>query len=106
MNTLTLEIAKTLIGKEIKTHYYGYRGQDGTDQFVVGEIINEYELGKREGWNDHWNEQQIEKGKSQLRIITADDRNTFISCHLNEGYFNEPTFTCSDADRPVSYELA
>jgi len=27
-----------LIGSKIKTKYFGYRGQNGEDEFVVGEV--------------------------------------------------------------------
>lgn len=97
MNTLTLKEAKSLIGKEIITHYSGYRNQDGDDQFVVGEIVSEEFLGAMEGWTGN---------KDTLVILTADGRNTFIKCHTNSKLYDEPTFTCSDADREVFFELA
>ena len=40
---LTVDIAKSLIGKRIQTAYSGYSGQDGDDTFVVGQVISELE---------------------------------------------------------------
>ena len=40
---LTVEIAKSLIGKRIQTVYSGYRGQDGDDTFVIGQVVSELE---------------------------------------------------------------
>lgn len=97
MNTLTLQAAKSLIGKEIITHYSGYRGQDGDDRFVVGDIVSEEFLGATEGWDG---------SKDTLVILTADGRNTWIKCHVNSKLYDEPTFTCSDADREVFYQEA
>lgn len=36
---LTVEKAKELKGKRISTIYFGYSGQDGVDNFVVGELL-------------------------------------------------------------------
>ena len=33
---LTTDIAESLKGKKIRTIYFGHKGQDGVDEFVVG----------------------------------------------------------------------
>lgn len=107
-NLLTIDKANGLIGKEISTIYFGYRGQDGVDQFVVGEIISEYELAKRQPvdgyanradyWEDNLAPEKIEAYKRELAILTSDGRDTFIRCYSDEGIF-----WCSDSDRFVQY---
>ena len=82
---LTADLAKELIGKRIQTIYFGYHGQDGVDEFVIGDV-------KPEIWEGSGNE-------GNICIFTADGRNTFIKAHL----FNEGAFTCSDSDRFVYY---
>ena len=108
---LTVEIAKSLIGKRIQTVYSGYRGQDGDDTFVVGQVISEFEYAKsvtkgfeKYGhqaayWESYMNERQLSEAKNKMVIITADGRNTFIYAHD----FNDGAFTCSDSDRFVYY---
>ena len=81
---LTLEAAKQLKGKKIATIYFGYRGQDGVDEFVVGEVKREIYGNGKEG---------------QFCIFTGDGRNTFIRAHEE----NDGIFTCSDIDRYVYY---
>lgn len=81
---LALCNVNALIGKKIITIYFGYRGQDGVDEFVVGEVKNEiYANGK----------------KGPLCIFTADGRNT----HIRADEKNEGVFYCSDIDRYVHY---
>ena len=83
---LTVDIATSLIGKRIQTVYSGYRGQDGDDNFVVGEIKREIYANGKEG---------------EICLFTADGRNTYIRAHK----FNDGVFTCSDSDREVYYVL-
>jgi hypothetical protein len=81
---LTTSIAEELKGKTISTIYFGYRGQDGIDEFVVGEVKNEiYASGKI----------------GPLCLFTSDGRNTFIRAHE----VNCSAFTCSDIDRFVYF---
>lgn len=109
---LTLALAHDLIGKRIQTKYYGYRGQDGTDEFVVTEILTEYDLAKREPMDgyasraDYWEQalgaRVVEESRRTLEILGENGYRTCIRCHT-PGLFNELTFTCSDADRPVLF---
>lgn len=112
---LTVETAKTLIGKRIKTFYSGYRGQDGVDNFIVGEIISELEyyrnLGedlfinkgfsnRSEYWESYMKQEALAEKRETLIMVTADGRNTFIRAYPgNDGFFS-----CSDYDRFVTYE--
>lgn len=114
--TLTVEIAQTLIGKRIKTAYSGYLGQDGDDEFIVGEVISELEYyrqkkeecfqksdskfkNRAEYWESYMTEKQLKERSEKLLIITADGRNTYIYADP----FNKGMFTCSDSDRFVSF---
>jgi hypothetical protein len=81
---LTTEIAYQLKGKRIATIYFGYDGQDGIDEFFIGEIKPEIHVNGKEG---------------HICIFTTDGRNTFIRA-LKE---NEGIFTCSDSDRFVYF---
>jgi hypothetical protein len=81
---LTVEIAKSLIGQRIQTVYSGYSGQDGGDNFVIGEIKREIYGNGKEG---------------EICLFTIDGRNTYIRAHA----FNNGEFTCSDSDRFVYY---
>ena len=81
---LTVDIATSLIGKRIQTVYSGYRGQDGDDNFVVGEIKREIYANGKEG---------------EICLFTSEGRNTYIRAHK----FNDGVFTCSDSDREVYF---
>ncbi len=80
---LTLEAAKDLIGKRIQTIYFGYKGQDGINDFVVAH-------------------EQLDIKKRTFQILNSDGKETFIRCHLVDGYYPD-TFTCSDVDRIVYF---
>lgn len=112
---LTVEIAKSLIGQRIQTVYSGYRGQDGDENFVIGEVVSELEYyrnlkeecyqnnpkfkNRAEYWESYMTEKQLSEHRNKMVIITADGRNTFIYAHS----FNDGAFTCSDSDRFVYY---
>ena len=40
---LTIEAARELNGKKIQTIYFAYAHQDGTDEFIVGDLVSESE---------------------------------------------------------------
>ena len=83
---LTLEAAKQLKGKKIETIYFGYRGQDGVDEFVVGDLVKKEWI---EGYDPF-----------VLEMFTADGRGTNIRAHSINGY---EVFSCSDSDRYVYF---
>jgi len=83
-NILTLGSAKALKGKRIQTIYFGYAGQDGVDDFIVGEIKKEKYANGEDG---------------EICLFTEDGRNTYIRAYL----FNKGVFACSDSDRYVYY---
>lgn len=117
MKNLTLEIAKTLIGKEIKTSYSGYKSQGFEDKFIIGSIVSQFELAENEDfstidsrfktraeyWESYMSIDQLFESKNKMYIITNDGRNTFIYC--DNRIVGEKVFCCSDDDRYVSFEV-
>lgn len=110
---LTIEKAKELKGKTISTIYFGYSGQDGVDNFIVGEVMSELEYyrnlkedcfpdkygfkNRAEYWESYMNKEKLEEKKNTNLLLTADGRNTYIR-ETGEG-----VFWCSDEDRWVRY---
>lgn len=110
---LTVSMAEQLKGKKISTIYFGDRGQDGYDEFVVGEIVSEIEYyrnlkeecylndpkfkNRAEYWESYMTEKQLSEKRNTLVVITADGRCTYIRAHQQ----NDGAFTCSDVDRFV-----
>ena len=81
---LTTKLAHTLRGKKIATIYFGYRGQDGCDEFMIGDIKPEIYGNGKEG---------------EICLFTSDGRNTYIRAHKE----NNGIFSCSDIDRFVYF---
>ena len=121
---LTLQAAKELKGKPIYWMYFGYKENENTVvETKVGEITTKYEVAKNTKVMDYLTGQPSEKYSSQLEMWEKEGYNTFIKEALetqvlldangintnivilpdNDTWFDEPTFTCSDADRCVFY---
>lgn len=108
---LTVDLANELKGRKIATIYFGYRGQDGIDEFIVGDVKSEYDFAEtiiegfeKEGnqarrWDAVMSASQIKRYKNTMILLTADGRNTFIRAHEE----NHGAFTCSDTDRFVYF---
>jgi hypothetical protein len=106
---LTIDLAKSLIGKKIVTIYFGYEGQDGIDEFVIGEIISEYDYHKTKPcdgyasrsdyWESYMEPSALERTKQTLTIITSDGRDTAIRVDKSQ----DSRFHCSDEDRTVLF---
>jgi hypothetical protein len=47
---------------------------------------------------------ELNEIKSQLVLLDENDIDHHIYCHKNNHYFEQPTFTCSDADREVKFQ--
>lgn len=110
--TLTLAEAKTLIGRRIRIIYFGYAGQDGIDEFIIGGISNQLAYADKcpmnnwssmgAYWRSYMNATQLASYENTLILLDNCGNDTCIYCH-DEGFFNELTFTCSDSDRQVYY---
>jgi len=111
---LTLDLANKLKGKHISTIYFGYRGQDGFDNFIVGEIRSSYDLAKddtnyksidpkfnnrAEYWECYMTKEKLNDEKSTMVLLASDGRDTFIRAHS----INDGVFSCSDTDRFVYF---
>lgn len=105
-----------IIGKRIQTIYFGYRGQDGIDDFIVGEMVSSWDLAGREDytnidpryktrqdyWQSYMTEQQIRDEKNRMTILTAEGKPTYINTDLR---YDDGFFWCSDSDRIVRYRI-
>lgn len=115
----TIEINKfnveQFIGKKLYTSYSGYAGQGGKDEFILGEVISEWDLASRsimdfgefegktrqEYWKSFMSEDRIKDSKNKLFLVTAEGRNTFIYCNT----LFDTEFCCSDDDRYVTFRI-
>lgn len=79
----------------------------------VGDIVSELEYysnqpcegyeSRADYWKSYMSEKQLETVGKTLMLLDSDGKDKFIKAHLNMNFFDEPTFTCSDADREVYY---
>lgn len=112
---LTIGVAKSLKGKKIITKYHGYRGQDGVEEFVVGDIKSAWQLAEENTdpcfaphanqaayWASYQSEVTIATNKAKLFLLTAEGENLYIFC---ESQFNN-IFCCTDSDRYVYFVMA
>lgn len=88
---LTMADVNRLHGKKIRTIYFGYNGQDHTDEFVVGKIVSYSTL--------ITNKEMAHRHADVMEILTDEGRQTFIRSHPE----NHGEFTCSDSDRTVYF---
>ena len=111
---LTVSKAKELKGKKISTIYFGYRGQDGVDEFIVGDIITHLEWARMntnfdgyanqaEYWESYMSEKQLDEEKTTLCLLSAEGKCVFCANTKYWNFYYEPTFTGSDADREVYF---
>lgn len=115
LNYLTLSDAIKLRGKRIETIYFGYAGQDCIDNFVVGNVVSEYDYynfyakedgfpneegyqNRAEYWESYLPAAQLVRLKNRLILLRKDGSQT----NLFVGIDGE-TFCCSDEDRFVSF---
>ena len=108
---LTIDLANELKGSKICTIYFGYQSQDGIDEFIVGDIVSEYNHAKTitDGfenvgnqalyWDKVMSPQFIKSVKNTMLLLTSDGRNTHIYARPE----NNGAFTCSDSDRFVYF---
>jgi len=82
LKALSFADAKNLKGKRIQTIYFGYKGQNGVDDFVVGDI---------------------KKESDYFELLRADGTSTFIRSFKKIFSDEQDDFTCSDSDRYVYY---
>jgi hypothetical protein len=114
---LTVERAKQLFGKKIATTAPEYRGNSPIVKiFVVGEITTQWDEVAKEQWTqdnrfrtrqEYWasfmTEKEIDEKKTNLVLLTQDGERCYTAHTKYWNFFDVPTFTGSDADRPVFY---
>lgn len=111
---LTLDLAKSLIGKRIMWTYFGSNGNyQDVYETKIGDIVTRMRYNetqplngwksRAEYWRSYMNERQLDEVNNTLLIIDENNNDTYMYCHLIESWFEEPTFTCSDADRCVFF---
>ena len=84
---LTVEIAKGLIGKHIYwTYFPDPANYQVVEELTIGGIIRE--------------------DKNTIGIVDENQNKTYIRYLEDYDTFEEPTFICSDADRPVFFLIA
>jgi hypothetical protein len=114
-SVLTLEAAKALKGDSIYWMYFGYNSNENTvSEMIVGDIVSVFDYAKKqymEGyisraayWESYMTEEKLDEVKTQLVLLDNEGKDRYIYCHTKYfNFFEEPTFTCSDADREVYY---
>lgn len=113
---LTLESAKKIKGKRIAWMYFGDRANAlQVEEMVVGDIVSSLDYNETqvcEGfksrsdyWRSYMTAKQLQREKDTLILLNEDGIDSCIRCHMDgwKDFFNEATFTCSDADREVYY---
>lgn len=99
---LTIEKAKELKGKRIITMYFGYNGQDGTDDFIVGDLVLSHTLWGNQDPHFHNEKSQNPEYHTKVNLLTQEGKNTHIFGALNN-YFGYSSMFCSDLDREVYF---
>jgi hypothetical protein len=110
---LTLEIAKTLIGKRIACTNPEYKYNTPSVQgFTLKGVVSEWDDAatrpcdsKYPTFQDYWKSffSKVRIEESKKTFILQGENGTHYKCELNNGFFSEPTFFGSDADREVYY---
>lgn len=114
LSTLTISDIPNLVGKRIQTIYFGYCGQDGVNDFVVGEIISCWDLAKRreypnekyanfqDYWSSYMTAQQKRDRQKMMTILTKEGEETYINTDVR---YDGGIFWCSDSDRYVEFRI-
>ena len=114
---LTLEVAKTLIGKKIAVT--NPEDKSNNPDVRIGTVIaieSEWDLAGKEDhshldggkyatrqdyWKSYMGETEIQEKQRRLKIIS--DSQLYCTCDTACGWYSEPTFFGSDSDREIYY---
>lgn len=109
---LTVEEAGKLKGKKIYRFHFGYSGNE-VQEMKAGDMVSELEYysnqpcegyGSRADYRkSYMSGKRLETADKTLMLSDSDGKDKFIKAHLDMNFFDEPTFTCPDADREVYY---
>lgn len=113
---LTVDKAKELIGKKIACTSAEYKANqpivsEFTPHVIISEWSNaatmEYTQGGWNNYQEYWasymTERQIDEKKTNLLLFGNDGKCYFKAHTKYSNFYDEPTFTGSDADREVYY---
>jgi hypothetical protein len=114
---LTVAKAIELKGRKIATTNAEYSGNKCcVNVFTIGEIVSQWELAEKDSdtrfapfksqadyWLSYMNEDQIEERKTNLVLLSEEGGQWHVAHTKYSNFYNEPTFTGSDADREVYF---
>lgn len=112
---LTIDETRGLTGKKIRWTYPADRANSpDMRECIVGDIITEYQLAERtpmkgyssqaEWWEKCKTPEALQEKKETFVILDSDGQPTWMRLYPGwRRFFQEPTFTCSDANRPVYF---
>jgi hypothetical protein len=100
---LTTDHIENLKGKRIITKYFGYRGQNGVDSFVVDKVVPCHTTwaNRDEAYHAKKAAENPREYHNKVTIIGEGDYRTCINAYTDEGIF-----WCSDSDRYVQFVIA
>lgn len=116
LDILTIDKAKELRGKKIQILNFGYAHQDHTDEFVVGEILSEFEIAQRnkdgfkgfksqaEYWESFMSPQKLEAMKESFELLNDKGGHTFAKYSADEDLDGQ--FHLGDIGRLVWFMVA
>lgn len=112
MKYLTIEDAKRLQGKKVLVYYPGYLDQDGTIEFVIGEVVSELEYyrhhekgykgkypNRAEEWESRMNPSELQEHENKLLLLDHEGNRTYLYTYKDSGVFN-----CGDDDRYCKFK--
>lgn len=117
MQVLTVDKARSLVGKAIRWTYIGYKFNEQLyETTLIGGIVKESDWAKSqacEGYSSRWEywkkvlPKTAERAENTLMIIDAEGKDTYMRafCGKFRDFFPEDTFTCSDSDREVYFKI-
>ncbi|MBR6604900.1 MAG: hypothetical protein IKK92_03380, partial [Prevotella sp.] len=99
-----------------------YAHQDHTNEFVVGDLVSEWEYcrnlkedcfpdekghqNRTEYWASYMTAEQIKRCKEKLVLTTEEGELTYINYTPEDDFENNHVMWCSDIDRDVFYIMA
>lgn len=100
LDFLTVDKAKALKGKRIQTIYFGYSGQDGVNDFIVGDVVSQFDLAKKdtsmkgyanraEYWESYMSKEMLDEMKTNLGLMTEKGEHTKEMRNLKKELENE-----------------
>lgn len=121
---LTVADAVKLKGRTIAYTHPVYRmNTQIVAQMTIGEIISEWDLAAKQKyadqkgkykqydtmqdyWASYFSEKRLAESKAKMVLLDeSGNDNNYIFAYTDGSWFDEPTFTKSDEDRPVYYIL-